>query len=90
MINKEQEIDRETISIRNALKNVYRTEEGLYELARTLVDCGVFEQIPCDPAAVALHNFGIQKMESLGMLDAESLLPLLKWMLNHEWKQPID
>jgi hypothetical protein len=37
-----------------------------------------------------LHNFGIKKLEDLGMLDAESLLPLLEWMLNHEWKQPID
>lgn len=90
MISKDQQIDREIVSIRNALKNVYRTQEGLYELARTLVDCRVFEQIPCDPGAVALHNFGIKKLEDLGMLDAESLLPLLEWMLNHEWKQPID
>ena len=90
MISKEQQIDRETVSMRNSLRNVYRTEEGLYELARTLVACGVFEELPYEPGAIELHNFGIRKMEDLGMLDAESLLELLRWMLTHEWKQPID
>ncbi len=90
MINKEQQIDRETVSKRNSLKNVYRTEEGLYELARTLRECGVFDEIPCEPGAVALRNYGIRKMEDLGMLDEESLLSLVEWMLNHEWKDPVD
>jgi len=90
MINREQEIDRETISMRNELRNVYRTDIGLYELARTLRECGVFDQIPCEPGAVAMHNHGIRKMEDLGLLDEESLIELLRWMLSHEWKQPID
>lgn len=90
MINKEQQIDRETLEKRNALKNVYRTEAGLYELARTLRECGVFDEIPCEPEAVALRNFGIRKMEDLGMLDEESLISLVEWMLNHDWKEPVD
>jgi hypothetical protein len=90
MINKQQQIDRETLSKRNALRNVYRTEEGLYELARTLRECGVFDQIPCEPGAVELHNFGIRKMEDLGMLDEESLVDLIKWMLQGDWKLPVD
>ena len=90
MINKQQQIDRETLSKRNALRNVYRTEEGLYELARTIRECGVFDQIPCEPGAVELHNFGIRKMEDLGMLDEESLVDLIKWMLQGDWKLPVD
>jgi hypothetical protein len=90
MINKEQQIDRETISKRNALKNVYRTEEGMYELARTLRECGVFDEIPCEPGRVELRNFAIRKMEDLGMLDEESLISLIEWMLKHEWKEPVD
>lgn len=90
MISKEQQIDRECVSMRNFLRNVYRTNEGIHELARTLIECGVFEELPCEPGAIELHNFGIRKMESLGMLDGESLLELLRWMLSHEWKQPID
>lgn len=90
MINKEQQIDRETLSKRNALKNVYRTQEGKYELARTLRECGVFDQIPCEPGAVELRNFGIRKMEDLGLLDEESLVDLIDWMLSHEWKLPVD
>lgn len=90
MINKEQEIDRETLSIRNALKNVYRTEDGIYELARTLRECGVFDEIPFDAGKVELHNFGIRKMEDMGMLDEESLISLIKWMLQGDWKIPVD
>jgi hypothetical protein len=90
MINKEQQIDRETLSKRNALKNVYRTDEGKYELARTLRECGVFDQIPCEAGAVELRNYGIRKMEDLGLLDEESLIALLDWMLSHEWKLPVD
>lgn len=90
MISREQQIDREVLSTRRALRNVYRTEEGLYELARTLLECGVFDQLPVDPEGIALHNFGIRKLEDLGMLDEESLIPLLTWMMDHEWKQPVD
>lgn len=90
MIDERQQIDRETIGKRNVLKNVYRTEEGMYELARTLRECGVFDQIRCEPGVVELHNFAIRKMEDLGMLDEESLIPLVEWMLGHEWKQPVD
>ncbi|WP_422477209.1 hypothetical protein [Pleomorphochaeta sp. DL1XJH-081] len=90
MINREQQIDRETLSKRNALKNVYRTQEGKYELARTLRECGVFDQISCEPGAVELRNFGIRKMEDLGLLDEESLVDLIDWMLSHEWKNPVD
>lgn len=90
MINRQQEIDRETLSKRNALKNVYRTKEGLYELARTIRECGVFDEIQCEPGAVALRNFAIRKLEDLGMLDEESLISMLEWMLQHEWKQPVD
>ncbi len=90
MINTQQEIDQEVLSKRRALGNVYRTEEGLYELARTIRECGVFDQIPCTEGAVELHNFGVRKLEDLGMLDEESFVELLKWMLSHEWKIPID
>ncbi|MGE0075335.1 MAG: hypothetical protein AB7S52_08920 [Sphaerochaetaceae bacterium] len=90
MINREQQIDRETLSKRNALRNVYRTQEGKYELARTLRECGVFDQIPCEPGAVELRNFGIRKMEDLGLLDEESLIDLIDWMLQHDWKEPVD
>lgn len=90
MINREQQIDRETLSKRNALRNVYRTAEGKYELARTLRECGVFDQIACEPGAVELRNFGIRKMEDLGLLDEESLIDLIDWMLQHEWKNPVD
>ena len=90
MINREQQIDRETLGKRNALRNVYRTQEGKYELARTLRECGVFDQIPCEPGAVELRNFGIRKMEDLGLLDEESLIDLIDWMLQHDWKEPVD
>ena len=90
MINREQQIDRETLSKRNTLRNVYRTQEGKYELARTLRECGVFDQIPCEPGAVELRNFGIRKMEDLGLLDEESLIDLIDWMLQHDWKEPVD
>ncbi|MBN2858824.1 MAG: hypothetical protein JXK93_01010 [Sphaerochaetaceae bacterium] len=90
MISKEQQIDREILSKRNALKNVYRTEEGRYQLARMLRECGVFDQIPCEAGAVELRNFGIRLMEDLGLLDEEGLLPLIDFLLTHEWKQPVD
>jgi hypothetical protein len=32
----------------------------------------------------------VRKLEDLGMLDEESLVELLRWMLTHEWKIPID
>ncbi|MFA5583611.1 MAG: hypothetical protein WDA09_05290 [Bacteriovoracaceae bacterium] len=90
MIDIRQQIDKETLSKRNVLKNVYRTEEGVFELARTLRECGVFDQIPCEPGAVELRNFAIRKMEDLGMLDEESLISLIEWMLKHDWKEPVD
>ena len=90
MIDKRQQIDRETLSKRNSLKNVYRTEAGIYELARSLRELGVFDEIPNDPEKVALRNYGIRKMEDLGMLDEESIIALVKWMLNGEWKTPIE
>lgn len=90
MIDSRQQVTKEILSKRNFLKNVYRTEEGLYELARIVRECGVFDQIPADPGSIALHNFGIRKMEDLGLLDGESLIPLLGWMLDHEWKKPVD
>jgi len=90
MIDKKQQIDRETISKRNSLRNVYRTEEGNYELSRSLRELGVFDEIPTDPEKVALRNYGIRKMEDLGMLDEESLQALVKWMLKGDWKIPVD
>lgn len=90
MINKEQKVDREILSKRNALRNVYRTEEGIYELSRTLRELGVFDEISADPAKVELRNYGIRKMEDLGMLDEESLQALIKWMLQGDWKVPVE
>jgi len=90
MISTRQQVTKEVLSLRNHLRNVYRTEGGLYELARTLRECRVFDEIPCTAEAVALRNFAIRKMEDLGMLDEESLIPLLKWMLDNDWKQPVD
>lgn len=90
MIDKQQQIDKETVSKRNSLRNVYRTEEGKYELARTLRELGVFDEIPNDPGKVALRNFGIRKMEDLGMLDEESILALITWMLKGDWKKPVE
>ena len=90
MINTQQQIDNEVLLKRRALGNVYRTEEGLYELARTVRECGVFDQITCSEGSVELHNFGVRKLEDLGMLDEESLVELLRWMLKNEWKSPID
>ena len=89
MIDKKQQVDKEILSKRNSLRNVYRTDEGKYELARTLRECKVFDEIH-NEAELTMRNFAIRKMEDLGMLDEESLIPMIDWMLRGEWKKPID
>jgi len=90
MITIDQQIDQEIWSKRNSLKNVYRTEEGRYQLALMVSEWRIFDVIdPADVEGLALRNYGIQFLERMGLLDGESLLPLLDFMLTHEWKQPV-
>lgn len=71
MITKDFVFKNSDVLHRASVRNVYRTAEGREELIRMLAEVGTFREIT--PDEVDIRNFGIRKMEELGMLDIEHI-----------------
>ena len=85
MIRLEYEITKQQLVERQALRKFYNTPIGVQELCDIVRMGGVFQKISVgDDKAVVAHNFAIEKLERIGLLDEEGLEDLIRWMLKRE------
>ena len=90
MISSLQQIDNEEYLHRENLKDFYNTPTGLEVLSSEILQCGVLSEI-ADPEGVTAHNICIRKLEQIGILDEEGLVPLIKYLLEREpTKRPVE
>ena len=90
MIDQRQLIDKEEYLNRESLKTFYNTPMGLKVLSQEILQHGVLSEI-VDPEGVTAHNICIRKLEQIGILDEEGLVPLLKYLLDRDpTKRPVD
>lgn len=78
-ISKAQYMEREE------LKRFYNTPIGIQELCDIVRMGGLLSKITVgNEGQVLAHNFAVEKLERLGLLDEEGLEGLIKWMLSRE------
>lgn len=83
MIPKGMKVDRATWEKMAKRRRAFATEEGLCFLSELVMSAKVYEAIDvADEADVAVRNFAIGIMSSLGMLSEEHLQVQLRNMLN--------
>lgn len=92
MISLRYDITKEQLVEREELKRFYNTPIGIQELCDIVRMGGLLSKISVgDDRAVVAHNFAVEKLERLGLLDEEGLEGLIKWMLSREpQKLPAD
>lgn len=86
-ITKEQYIERET------LKSFYNNPIGIQELCDIARAGGLLSKItPLDDTKMVLaHNWAVEKLERLGLLDEEGLEDLIRYLLTRQpTKLPAD
>ena len=90
MIEREQGIDRQEYIHRENLKDFYRSPTGIEVLSQEILQCGVLSEI-VDSEGVTAHNLCIRKLEQIGLLDEEGLVPLIRYLLDRDpTKRPVE
>lgn len=85
MIRLEYEITKKQLLEREELKKFYNTPIGVQELCDIVRLGGLLSKINVgDDKAVVAHNFAVEKLERIGLLDEEGLEDLIRWMLKRE------
>ena len=83
MISDQQILNNEIIQDRIKLLQHYNTALGREELFNIIVQTGVFEELdPSDSNSISLRNYGIRKLEEIGILDESKLKNALISLLN--------
>jgi hypothetical protein len=80
VITAQTKLSNRDLTHRASVRKAYNTAEGRAELIRLLTDLGTFREIM--PEEVALRNYGIQKLEELGLLDIEVIVEAMNWFFN--------
>lgn len=92
MVGEEYGITKDQYLEREELKRFYNNPIGIGELCDLVRAGGLLNKIPVgDTNAIFAHNYAIDRLERLGLLDEEYLEDLIKWMLNRQPKKlPLD
>ena len=77
MITKKYVFSNKEVIHRHEVRMAYDSPEGRAELVRLLTDLGTFREI--HPQEIELRNYGIRKMEELGLLDIETIVDMVDW-----------
>lgn len=77
MITKKYVFKNEEVIHRHEVRRAYDSPEGRAELVRLLTDLGTFREI--HPQEIELRNYGIRKMEEIGLLDIETIVDMVDW-----------
>ena len=80
MITKQTRFTNADMIHRSKVRKAYNTPEGRDELVRVLADLGTFREI--GPQELELRNYGIRKLEELGVLDIEIIPLLFDWLFS--------
>lgn len=86
MIGSQYEIDRGVFLERERLKAFYNNPLGIQELCDIVRSGGLLSKIaPIDDQKMVIaHNWAIEKLERIGLLDDKGLEGLIEYLLNRE------
>lgn len=91
MIGSEYPIGNETYNSREELKRFYLSSPlGVQELCDIIRLGGLLSKIT-DEREIVAHNFAVERLERIGLLDEEGLEDLVIWMLKRPaTKRPVE
>jgi len=91
VIGSQYEIGKDVYLDREELKRFYLSSNiGIQELCDIIRMGGLLSKIT-DERQVVAHNFAVEKLERIGLLDEEGLEDLVIWMLKREpTKRPTE
>lgn len=87
MVSARYGISNEVFQEREKLKAFYNNAVGRAELCDIIRCGGLLGKIPAmdeSKAMIAAHNFAVEKLERLGLLDEEGLEDLVRYLLDRE------